>query len=279
MVSNVLPPRGTLQNLHTHTTYCDGTLSVEDMIIAAVKCGGSSIGFSEHSYVPFDKEFSMDLEDTPGYMSEVTALKEKYMNDIDIFLGIEMDYFTDIVPKGMEYVIGAVHHVNKDGQDITIDGGTEHIIEMCKRHFDGDYYFMAESYFATAANVACKTNADIIAHFDLIAKRNIDGCLFDETHPRYKKAALDSMDKLLTKCKLFEINTGAMFRYGKTMPYPSEFLLRELHKRGGEIIFSSDSHCAQSLYYKFDEMRELARSCGFKYFKRLTKDGFLDEVL
>jgi len=33
------------------------------------------------------------------------------------------------------------------------------------------------------------------------------------------------------------------------------------------------------LYYKFDEMQELIKSTGFKYIKRLTKDGFINEKL
>jgi len=268
-----------LQNLHTHTTYCDGTLSVEDMIKTAIEKGGSSIGFSEHSYVPFDEEYSMSLEDTPLYIDEVNKLKDKYEGTIDVFLGMEIDIFTDKIPDGLEYVIGAVHHVDKDETHITVDGWAEHLVEMSEKHFNGDFYAMAESYYATVANVIPKTRADIVGHFDLIAKNNTNGSLFDEAHPRYIKAALDSMEQVLEKCKLFEVNTGAMFRRGKLEPYPSVSLLKELQKRGGEVILSSDSHAAESMYYKFDEMLELVRSCGFKSIKRFTRDGFIDEKL
>ena len=267
------------QNLHTHTTYCDGALSVEDMVLAAIQKGGGSIGFSEHSYVPFDEEYSMKLDDTPSYINDVNVLKEKYAGEIDVFLGLELDYFTDIVPDGLEYIIGAAHHVEKDGQFITIDGWAEHLADMNEKHFGGDYYAMAESYFATIAKIVEKTDADIVGHFDLISKNNVNNSMFDETHPRYVKAALDAMEQVLEKCKLFEVNTGAMFRRGSTTPYPSVYLLKELQKRGGEIILSSDSHSADSLYFKFDEMVELVKACGFKSIKRFTKDGFVDEML
>jgi len=249
------------------------------MIIAAIKMGGDSIGFSEHSYVPFDKEYSMSLEDTPTYINEVNSLKEKYKGEIEIFLGLEMDYFTDKAPDGLEYIIGTTHHVEKNGKYITVDGSAEHLVQMNDEHFNGDFYALSESYFETVAQVVPKTGADIIGHFDLVSKRNIDGCFFDEMHPRYVKAALNAMDELLTKCKLFEVNTGAMYRIHKTVPYPSEYLLKELCKRGGEVILSSDSHCAGSLFFKFAEMRDLLKSCGFKYIKRLTKDGFINEKL
>jgi len=267
------------QNLHTHTTYCDGELSALEMIKAAVAKGGSSIGFSEHSYVVFDEEYSMSLKDTPLYIDEVNTLKKKYEDTIEIFLGLEVDYFTEKVPGGLDYIIGTAHHVEKDGKYITVDGPAKHLHKMAHEYFGGDYYAMVESYFETVALVAEKTRADIIGHFDLIAKNNINESMFDEMHPRYIRAALDSMSRLLDNCKVFEVNTGAMYRKGKTMPYPSEFLLKELKKRGGEVLLSSDSHCAESLYYKFDEMLELIKSCGFSYIKRLTKDGFVNEDL
>jgi len=267
------------QNLHTHTTYCDGVLTAEEMVKAAIEKGGASIGFSEHSYVPFDEEYSIKIEDIPKYIVEVKTLKEKYKGKIDIFLGIEMDYFTEKAPNGLNYIIGAVHHVEKDGNFITVDGPAEHLYKMADEYFDGDFYALAESYYETIANVVPKTGADIIGHFDLITKNNKDGNMFDDTHPRYIQAALNAMDHVLENCKLFEVNTGAMYRRGTIEPYPSVSLLKELYKRGGEIILASDSHCAESLYYKFDEMVYLIKTCGFRFIKRLTKDGLIDEKL
>ena len=267
------------QNLHTHTTYCDGTLSAEEMVLEAIQRGGGSIGFSEHSFVPFDLEYSMKLEDTPSYINEINNLKEKYKDSIDIYLGLEVDYFTDKTPENLDYIIGAVHHVEKDGNYITIDGYAEHLHKMAAKHFSGDYYAMAESYYETVANVVPKTGADIIGHFDLIAKNNVDNSMFDEMHPKYIDAAISAMEQVLKKCRIFEINTGAMYRRGSSTPYPAVHLLKELQKRGGEVILSSDSHTAESLYYRFDEMCELVKSCGFKYIKRLTKHGYIDANL
>ena len=267
------------QNLHTHTIYCDGDKTAEEMIKAAIRTGGGSIGFSEHSFVPFDLEYSMKLEDTPAYIGEVKTLKEKYKDSIDVYLGLELDYFTSKTPDGLDYIIGTVHHVEKDDCYITVDGPAEHLFKMAEIHFSGDYYAMAEVYYETVAKIVEKTEADIIGHFDLIAKNNANNCMFDEMHPRYIKAALDAMDQILKRNNLFEVNTGAMFRRGSPAPYPSVFLLKELQKRGGEVILSSDSHTADSLYYKFDEMTELIKSCGYKSIKRLTKTGFIDETL
>jgi len=272
---------GFLQNLHTHTTYCDGRLTAEEMIQAAIEKSGSSIGFSEHSYVAFDEEYSMKLCDTPLYIAEINSLKQKHKDKIEVYLGIEVDYFTDVecVPEGFDYIIGTVHHIEKDGKYLTIDATLENLEKIRDEYFGGDYYALAEAYYETITKLPEKFKIDIIGHFDLIAKQNIDSRLFDETNPRYMAAATNAMEQILTKCRIFEVNTGGMYRRGVKTPYPSKNLLTELQKRGGEELLSSDSHDADSLYYMFDEMKELVKSCGFTHIKRLTKDGFMDEKL
>jgi histidinol-phosphatase (PHP family) len=269
-----------LQNLHTHTTYVDGILSAEDMIKAALERGCDSLGFSEHSHLEFDFYFALARDDTHKYAEEVTQLKEKYRGQIEIYLGLERDYYSDIEPDiNFDYIIGTAHYFRKNDVNVCVDNGAEKQANAVKLHCGGDYYTFAEEYFAVMADIANKTKADIIGHFDLVAKFNIDGKYFDESHPRYIRAALSAMDEILKTCKIFEVNTGAMYRFGKVEPYPSVFLLKELQKRGGEVILSSDSHSPESLCYKFDEVSELLKSCNFKYIKRLTQDGFVDTKL
>jgi len=265
-----------MQDLHIHTTYCDGTLSPEEMIREAVLRGGKSIGFSEHAYIEFDPHYSMSRDSTLRYVSEVSALKEKYKDEIEVFLGLELDYHSDPPPEGLDYTIGTSHYLIKDGNVFSVDAGSKRQQEIADTFYGGDYYALAEDYFAKLSGIIHKTNANIAGHFDLVTKYNFDGSKFDETHPRYVSAAINAMDEILKKCSIFEVNTGAMYRQGKSMQYPSTFLLTELCKRGGEVLLSSDSHTSGSLYYKFDEMYELLRTCGFKYIKHLTGDGFVD---
>jgi len=266
-----------IQNLHTHTNICDGTLSVEEMIKAALNKGCAALGFSEHSHLEFDEKYAMSQAATREYADEIIRLKNKYAGVIDIYLGLERDYFSEIERDvTFDYVIGSVHYIN---EDICVDNGAKNQVRIAKEYYGGDYLSVTEDYYMTVADVAKKTKSDIVGHFDLVTKYNFEGSLFDDMHPRYISAALDAMDEILKNCNLFEVNTGAMYRIGKTEPYPSPFLLRELCKRGGEVILASDSHDAESICWKFDEMRRLLKECGFKYSKVLTADGFTDEKL
>ena len=81
-----------LTNLHTHTVYCDGKYSAEEMILAAVNSKFQSIGISTHGPTPFFSDWNIKADRVEKYIEEITYLKEKYKNTIDVFLGMELDY-------------------------------------------------------------------------------------------------------------------------------------------------------------------------------------------
>ena len=55
------------QNLHTHTTFCDGKDTPEELIEAAIAKGFDSIGFSGHSYMFYAPNHSMSIAGTEQY--------------------------------------------------------------------------------------------------------------------------------------------------------------------------------------------------------------------
>jgi len=256
--------------------YSDGSFTPEEMVKEAVRQGGTSLGFSDHSYLPYDTRYWMTVEDTPDYIKKINELKIIYEDDIDIYLGMEQDYFTEWMPEGLDYIIGTVHYIKYRGNIIAVDENERTPMSAAVEFFNGDFYALAELYFTTVADLMNQTNVDIIGHFDILMKHNKGGVLFDDKHPRYVNAALYAMEELLKKNRLFELNTGAMFRMGNIQPYPSEFLLKELCNRGGEIIIACDSHSTETIYFKYKEMLDFAKHCGFKCIKRLTKTGFID---
>ena len=65
-----------LSNLHTHTLFCDGKSSAEEVVLSAIKKGFSSIGFSGHGYTNFDLTYCM--KDMDAYIKKILRLKKKY---------------------------------------------------------------------------------------------------------------------------------------------------------------------------------------------------------
>ncbi|MBD5150966.1 MAG: histidinol-phosphatase [Oscillibacter sp.] len=266
-----------MQNLHTHTVFGDGKNSPEEMVLGAIRSGCRSLGFSEHS--PLSQEadsdgWSMEADQEPVYRSEILRLREAYQDRLEIFLGLELDADTPVPELPYDYLIGSVHGIWRDGRYHSIDAGEEEFVKNVREHFGGDCYAFAAACFERAAEFLPRCGCQIVGHFDLVTKFNEGGKLFDENDPRYVNAALEALETVMKQDIIFEINTGAISRGYRTVPYPAPFLLKAIQKKGGRICITSDTHSASTITYAFPEAAALAESCGFREAWVLTKDGF-----
>lgn len=259
-------------DFHTHSVFCDGKNTLEEMVLEACDLGFSAIGFSGHSYTHFDLECCIPKDKEKDYLAECRRLQKKYSGKIDVLCGIERDFFADNQYPDLDYIIGSVHYVKAGEAYIAVDlkEGQQAAVD---KHFDGDYLSFAESYFDTVSKLCEVHKTDIIGHFDLIKIFNADGSLFDEDSPRYITAAKKAVDALLENDVLFEINTGAVYRGRRLEPYPSKFILEYIASKGGKVILNGDSHQTDSLGFGFENSLRLAKECGFTEVYTLTKDG------
>ena len=136
-----------LQNLHTHSTYCDGKDTPEEMIALALAKGFDSVGFSGHSYMSFSPDYSMSTEGTEEYKKEIKELKKKYSGKIDIFLGIEFEMHSEVELSGYDYLIGSLHYFKIDGEYVGFDRPADHVKRVIDEHFGGDGLGFARKYY------------------------------------------------------------------------------------------------------------------------------------
>lgn len=251
-----------LADFHTHTTYCDGSSSAEEMARAAFAQGLKVYGFSGHGYTPYDESYCMLLSDEAAYEAEIRALAEAYAGKMKILCGVEQDCLAGKPTRSWDYVIGSAHYIDcgeKGGGIIPIDETKEIWQDIANRYFGGDVYAMIERYYETAAQVVERTGADIVGHFDLIAKYNAGGEggkkgeLFDEGAPRYIAAWQKAADRLIETGVPFEINTGGMTRKWRSDAYPAKPIRDYIAARGGRFILSSDSHSTGSICSRFED--------------------------
>lgn len=252
-----------LTDLHTHTTFCDGENTPEEMVLAAIEKNMHTLGFSMHSYTSFDLGCCPSLEAVEDYRREIARLKQKYASQIRILCGIEQDFYSDFPAEGFDYVIGSVHYVKSGNTFYAVDDTLQIFCDAAEKGFGSDFLCLAEEYFGTVSKVTEKTGANIIGHFDLLCKFNADGRFFDENHPRYVAAYTKAVKELVKSGKPFEINTGAISR-GYNRLYPSPAILRCIYENGGKVILSSDSHRKDTLCFEFEKYSDLARKIGFK---------------
>ena len=243
-------------NFHTHTCFDDGADTPEDIVKTAIDKDFEAIGFTVHSYMPFESDWLLERADEERYIAEINRLREEYADAIRVYNGIELDYFSDQDPSPYDYVIGSVHCIEKEGTYFDVDDTEDVIVSACEKYYGGDWYALAEDYYALVSDVARKTDCDIIGHFDLMTKLNEGGKLFDTGNRRYGKAWKKAADSLLEAGKPFEINTGAMARGYRTEPYPSFEIFGYLKDRGASFILTSDCHAKENLTFGFEETAE-----------------------
>ncbi len=260
-----------LSSYHVHTTFCDGENTAEEMVISAINAKCEEIGFSVHSPLPF-ADWAIKEERIPEYIETLKALREKYKDKIKIYIGIEQDYFSKAPDWNPDYIIGAVHYIEIDGEYLALDLDANEMKENVDKYYGGDVYSYCEDYFALMADVYNKTKCNIIAHLDLVTKFNEKLPMIDTEHPRYKRAAKMAIDALAKTPAIFEINVGAITRGYRTKPYPDEPLIVEIMKvTDKSFVLNSDSHADYTVAMHLNEYARIFDKIGIPYIKSIEE--------
>lgn len=254
-----------LSSPHVHTQFCDGRSSAEEMVQTALDKGFVSLGFTSHAKQDFDHFYSMDEEREALYIQEIHRLQAKYGDRLRIWLGTERDALSFADRADFDYVIGSVHYLDcKDGSRLPVDATPQMVTEGIALHFGGDGIAFAKAYYQRLGAYIRSYQPDIIGHFDLIMKNNQKGQLFDPDSPDYLRVAKEAMEEAITGCKLLEVNTGAIARFGVLEPYPRIKLLAYWRSLGGQVILSSDCHNAKDLDAGYDQGVAAILAAGYK---------------
>jgi len=296
-------------NLHTHSIYSDGKSQPREIVEEAVRQGLTTLGFSEHSPLPFDNNFSVKSADMLRYVAEIAQLKEEFKDKIDLYCALEADYLTDVsepfaVTKEkyhLDYLIGGVHLVvnpafrqaqrsslAKDPEPVEgptisadeiwfIDGPKWEVYdEGLQKFFDGDIRRAVRRFFEQSNEMIENEPFDIIAHFDKIKMHNRDR-YFHEDEPWYRKLALETLDLIREKGLVMEINTRGIYKKRYNGFYPSPWLMEEACKMGVPAIISADAHHFSEITLEFDHAEEALKRAGYRSVVNF-KDGWFVEV-
>lgn len=259
-------------NFHTHSTFCDGKNTPEEMILSAIEKGFSVLGISGHSMFPFAEDWHIAPNNFQNYISEISRLKEKYSDRIKIYCGFEADYFpcvtcpdkaaySDLKP---DYLIGSVHYVTKNGKHYSVDHKTEFVKQGIDNLYNGDGKQAVIDYFEAQKEMLTKGSFDILGHPDLIRKRNNELKFFDITESWYKDLLKDFARAVAKAGVIAEINTGGKARGNTEDFYPSDFLLELFYNAGIPVCINTDAHTKDLLDFGYEEAVQLAKKTGYK---------------
>ena len=260
---------------HTHTTFSDGKNTMEEMVQAAIALGMPSIGFTDHSDSPY-QDYCMREADYPAYLAEIDRLREKYGDKITIMKGIELDSHSDpFIAQQVDYFLGSVHELVYEGRYYGIDHARELQQACIDRELGGSKLAFAQAYFDELVAHVTRTKPTIVGHFDVLTKFS----LMDEEDPAYQKIALEALEKVFKVTPVLEINTGAISRGWREVPYPAMFILKRWKELGGRVTLGADTHATGTIDCAFPLAIQRAKEAGFDRILTLWPDGFHEEEI
>ena len=278
-------------NLHTHSKFSDGRFTAEEMVISAIKCGFTVLGFSEHSIHPLDPNFygpewswHILSENISAYAKEMQRLKKKYEAQIKLLTGFEADFFEDNTPgKSIgstiplksnfdftpDFLIGSVHFVCNQKGFYTVDYDPESVRDGLFRLYGDkngkvDYRAAVCEYFEAERKMLELGKFEILGHADLIKKNNPVLHFFDENESWYKEELKLTAKAAARAGVVAEINTGAIARGLLDDVYPSAQFLEYFKDEGVPICINSDAHFADKIDCAWDRASLAAKKDGYK---------------
>lgn len=238
-----------LTNYHSHTSFCDGHAPMEEFVIEAIHQGFASYGISSHAPLPFPTRWTMNKEEVSAYFEAFYRLKKKYQGEIDLYIGMEIDYLDEqsnpsidyfqLLP--LDYRIGSVHLLSDDkGEIVDIDCSKEKFKEKIYTYFHSDLKGVVLAYYSKLMSMVELGGFDFVGHADKIA--------FNASYYQPGVTEQDWYKKLLTglfvliaeKGLMMEINTKAYHKLGVFYPNEKHFsLINQLHI---PVLVNSDAH-------------------------------------
>ncbi len=266
-----------VSNLHTHTIYCDGKNTVEENIQYAIDKKFISLGFSGHSHFYIDNT-SMSEENTIKYLDDIKKAKDTYKNQIQIYLGIEGDYYSNLNKNtdkemGLDYRIGSVHYID--------DGNNSYFpIDMSRESFNnavnyfGDIKEIIYRYYDNVINMIETQKPDIIGHLDLIRKYNLNKEYFTENEDWYINKIYEVIDIIEKSGCIVEINTKLMNKNNLDAHYPNKFTIKKILEKNIPIIINSDAHKTINMDNYYTETINELKKLGAESVKMLIDNEF-----
>ncbi|MGL4950365.1 MAG: PHP domain-containing protein [Mycoplasma sp.] len=114
-------------NYHSHTIYCGhSTNKIEELVKTAIEAGFVEFGISEHLPIPTNPKRQTETKYFNQLIEEYKIVKEKYKDQIKLFLGLETEYHEDIIDlvkgfyndKDIDYLIFGNHCFNSPKENL-----------------------------------------------------------------------------------------------------------------------------------------------------------------
>lgn len=257
-------------NYHTHTYYCShAEENIEEYIKTAIAGGIKYMGFSDHmphiAENGFESSFRVPVSKVREYFNEISALKEKYKEQIDINIGFEMEYYApqfkdmlkNAVRFGAEYLILGQHYLMEEQLE------SSHTTEKT------DDIAALKKYVASVVEGIRSGVFTYIAHPDVIN--------FTGNSDLYK----NEMRKICIASRDYNVPLEINFLgIRDDRNYPNEIFWQMAGEEKAPVTFGFDSHEIKNAvdFKSLDRAKEMVSEYSLKYIGK-PKLVFLKSII
>lgn len=248
---------------HTHTNFCKhgSPYVLNEYVEQAIRLGFQRYSVTEHPPLPerwvddtmLMAELAMGMDELPLYLDAIDAAKRKYEEQIELRVGLELDYLygnesfseqlIDRFGHRLEEAIVSVHFLpGKGGMrciDFTAADFREHLLT-----YYGSMDKVAEEYYRhveMAVDWAAKLPFPVrLGHVQLIEKFAAELPPIDPELVRTQLVLL--LDRLEAAQVGVDVNTAGIRVKTCGHPYAPPWFIQECRKRGIPLVFGSDTH-------------------------------------
>jgi len=262
---------------HTHTQFCyhGNPAKLEQYIERAIELGFQRYSVTEHSPIPLKwikdealfAEIAMPEEELSHYFEYAQAVKNKYSEQIEIAIGLELDYLHDrtdytahLLDKWghcIEDVVYSVHYLPGENGMYCVDFTVEDLKTNLLSYYGTmeklvDVYFdHVELAIVEASKLKQRSR---IGHLQLIRK-------FEQQLPPMNEEQITTrLQKLLPLLKQtgvgVDVNIAGYRVATCEKAYVPEWFIQQCKKLGIECVYGSDAHKPEQLGLYWDWFEE-----------------------
>lgn len=260
-------------NYHQHCHYDDGKERIMAYASRAMEQNVVSMGFSCHSPVPFENNWSLKAEDISAYLKEIEDAKKAYEGRLEIYRSLEIDFIPGmsdlnaawIKELNLDYTLGSVHFVGayENGRPWEIDGPHHLFLDGLQNIHHGDVKKVVCDYFELTRQMVRTACPDIIGHLDKIKMQNRG--FWREEDDWYKNEILTTLEEIRATSAIVEVNTRGLYKKLTSEPYPGRWVLEQIFDMKIPVQINSDAHLPREMTLYFSEMAGLLKAIGFKH--------------
>lgn len=260
---------------HTHTHYCPHSSGKETAkyIERAIELGFDIYVLTEHPplpasfcrKLPYPEEvvtaLAMKETELDSYIKEMHQLKQKYKDQIQIRVGLELDYLPD-QPDWTKYLLKeyanyldetilSLHFLKGTNGWRCVDLTPEDFEEGLIKYY-GDFHTVQKVYYQTLKEAVCLFHPSRVGHLTLCQKFQHYFINGRHVMEEAKEEILDILSIAKRKGLSLDFNTAGLYKKYCLETYPSEWIVKEALNLGIPLIFGSDAHAMDQVGRSYD---------------------------